>query len=519
MGVICKDTFFSCYEIGNTNKGNLYNDIEIRKRNFKLSNSNISDKFNMKHMEESETKEKNRNELVIDQNSYNQLMFYIDNITKIQNAFLKYYYKKRAKLHQQKQTFQPSILNTNSEKNDNNSSFNENIVENDSILKRPNTLGINKYLQTKDKKSIEESESDEDIEIVSIESSMYKKAFNQKKTLEKPQPKRSSIASIMSPKQEIKCTKYIIKNIILNNQTQMYTKIFTNSKNDEENISEINFLKKPEDIHGYFLKKSNKKIRFFGKLDEKTKTKDGFGIVKWTDKSQIEGIFSQNHLNGYCKFYNSKTNSNFHGIYKNNIPNGFGIYFNSTLTLHGYWEKENLNGIGLEVWQDDTYYQGEFLNSKKNGIGLYRWSDGTIYQGEFINNQMNGYGLILYSNDRIYAGEILNGFMNGYGVYIWENGNKYMGYYLQDTKHGFGVFIWNHKPFVGYFGFWEMGKQHGVGAKVNGNNIKYGLWNRGKINLLFKGVYEIDRYLSGLQMRYYKFFLPSYINKIKSLNS
>ena len=181
MGVICKDTFFSCYEIGNTNKGNLYNDIEIRKRNFKLSNSNISDKFNMKHMEESETKEKNRNELVIDQNSYNQLMFYIDNITKIQNAFLKYYYKKRAKLHQQKQTFQPSILNTNSVKNDNNSSFNENIVENDSILKRPNTLGINKYLQTKDKKNIEESESDEDIEIVSIESSMYKKAFNQKK--------------------------------------------------------------------------------------------------------------------------------------------------------------------------------------------------------------------------------------------------------------------------------------------------------------------------------------------------
>ena len=519
MGVMFSETVCTCCDIGNTNKAVIYNNIKEGKRtkNFQLSNSNISENFHMKQMEEYETKEKQRNELIIDQNSYKQLMFYVENIIKIQNAYLKHYYINLAKnFHQKTSSFQPSNEKTDSVKNEN-SSFNDNIIVNDSLLKRPNTLGINRYLQTKAKSN---SESDEEnSEVVSIESSMYKKVFNQQKTLDKKQPRKPSIASIISPQLEIKCTKYIIKNIILNNQTQMYTKIFTNSNMEQENSSEINFLKKPENIHGYFLKKSNKKIRFCGNLDEKTKTKDGYGIVTWTDKSKIEGVFSQNHLNGFCKFYDNASNSNYHGFYKNNIPNGFGIFFNNTKTLQGYWERENLNGLGLEVWKDDTYYQGEFLNSKKNGIGLYRWSDGTIYQGEFVNNQMCGHGLILYSNDRVYAGEILNGFMNGYGVYVWENGNKYMGYYLQDTKHGFGVFIWKHKPFVGYFGFWEMGKQHGVGAKVNGNNIKYGLWNRGKLAMLFKGVYEIDRYLSGLQMRFYKFFLPSYINKIKSLNS
>ena len=517
MGIVCRESACNCCEIIYSNKNNLYNNTNDRKRiiNCQLNNSDISDNLNVE--QEPETKELHRKELVIDKNSYSQLMFYIENIIKIQKAFIRYYYRKRGKLYKNKSNL-PSNINTNSIKN-NDSSFSNSVLGDGSLYKRPKTLGINKYLQTKEKTNCEISDNEEESEIVSIESSMYKKAYNQKKTLDKQQGRKSSVISISSPEQEIKCTKYIIKNIILNNQTQMYTKIFTNSKIEQENISEINMIKKPEDIHGYFLKKSNKKIKFIGNIDEKSKSKDGYGLVTWADKSKIEGVFSQNHLNGFCKFYNSTTNSNYHGEYNNNIPKGFGIFSNPSLTLRGYWERENLNGIGLEVWEDGTYYQGEFLNSKKNGVGLYRWPDGTIYQGEFINNQMSGSGLILYSDDRIYAGEILNGFMNGYGIYIWENGNKYMGYYLQDTKHGFGVFIWKHKPFVGYFGFWEMGKQHGVGAKVNGNSIRYCLWNRGKVSMMFKGVYEIDRYLTGLQVRFYKFFMPSYINKIKALNS
>ena len=112
----------------------------------------------------------------------------------------------------------------------------------------------------------------------------------------------------------------------------------------------------------------------------------------------------------------------------------------------------------------------------------------------------------------------MNGYMNGYGVFSWGNGALYMGYYLHDIKHGFGIYVWDTKLFICYIGFWEMGKQQGVGAKLNGNKIKYAIWNRGKIAITLKGLYEIDRYLTGFQKGYYQFFTPGYIGKLRANN-
>ena len=189
-----------------------------------------------------------------------------------------------------------------------------------------------------------------------------------------------------------------------------------------------------------------------------------------------------------------------------------------SFSLQGYWESENLNGIAIEVWEDGTYFQGEYKDNKKNGIGLYRWPDGTIYQGEFRDGQMNGLGIILYSNDCIFSGEIENGYMNGYGNFCWGNGSMYIGYYIQDVKNGFGIYIWDQNNFLCYIGFWEMGKQQGIGAKVNGNKIKYCIWNKGKISVTLKGLYEIDKYLTGMQKGYYQFFTPAFISKLKMNN-
>ena len=50
------------------------------------------------------------------------------------------------------------------------------------------------------------------------------------------------------------------------------------------------------------------------------------------------------------------------------------------------WFKNNVKNLGIEIWFDDNYYQGEFKKSIKNGIGLYRWPDGTLYFGEWKNN-------------------------------------------------------------------------------------------------------------------------------------
>ena len=269
-------------------------------------------------------------------------------------------------------------------------------------------------------------------------------------------------------------------------------------------------------IKGNFILKNDKVIRYQGGFIKKTKKKNGFGIVTWSDNSVLYGIYVSSMINGIGRFYNQRYRSSFMGEYINNTPKGYGVYQVKNLSLQGYWDGSSLNGIAIEVWDDGTYYQGEYENNKKNGIGLYRWPDGTIYQGQFNNGQMTGNGLILYSDDSIFSGEMLNGYMNGYGIFSWGNGSLYMGYYLQDIKHGFGIYIWDTKVFICYIGFWEMGKQQGIGAKINGNKVKYCIWNKGKIATTLKGLYEIDRYLTGAQKGYYHFFTAGYIAKLRT---
>ena len=285
-----------------------------------------------------------------------------------------------------------------------------------------------------------------------------------------------------------------------------------------KNKREILTKKTKDNIKGNFIQKNEKVVKYQGGFLKKTRKKNGFGIITWSDGSKLKGTFDSNELNGICKFYNNKHKSTFIGEYTNNKPKGFGVYSVKSFSLQGYWESENLNGIAIEVWEDGTYFQGEYKDNKKNGIGLYRWPDGTIYQGEFRDGQMNGLGIILYSNDCIFSGEIENGYMNGYGNFCWGNGSMYIGYYIQDVKNGFGIYIWDQNNFLCYIGFWEMGKQQGIGAKVNGNKIKYCIWNKGKISVTLKGLYEIDKYLTGIQKGYYQFFTPAFISKLKMNN-
>ena len=275
---------------------------------------------------------------------------------------------------------------------------------------------------------------------------------------------------------------------IRDNRSNKNLKFYSENKEnkDKKENKDIKIRRNHDNIKGNFMLKNEKVIRYQGGFIKKTRKKNGFGVITWSDNSTLHGTYISNSINGIARFYNSKYKSTFTGEYLNNAPKGFGVYHIKNLSLQGYWDKTNLSGIVIEVWDDGTYYQGEFENNKKNGIGLYRWPDGTIYQGEFNDGQMTGKGIIFNSDDSVFSGEMLNGCMNGYGIFSWGNGALYMGYYFKDIKHGFGIYIWDSKMFICYIGFWEMGKQQGIGAKINGNKIKYCIWNKGKIATTLK---------------------------------
>ena len=296
------------------------------------------------------------------------------------------------------------------------------------------------------------------------------------------------------------------------------TKLSPKKINSPQNIL-FHFVGVENDIFGYFLKKTNKKFNI--KIDSCNiidNKKNGFGIVTWEDNSKLYGEFKENKLYGICKFYNSQNNCIFKGEYENNIPYGYGIYEMMNGSYEGIWVRNNLIGIGIEIWNDQTFFQGEYSKSKRNGIGLYRWPDGTIYQGQWVNNQMQGYGTIIYSDDRIYSGEVYNGLMHGVGIFSWRNGYKYIGNYYKDLKSGFGTFIWSNKPLLAFVGFWQKGKQNGVGASINGSAVKYGFWKDGKNEFYLKGSWELRKYMKPSQYVYEKILARNAINYIKAIN-
>ena len=295
--------------------------------------------------------------------------------------------------------------------------------------------------------------------------------------------------------------------------------INTHQISSESFYSKIDSIDISRETKGYFLYKK-KNYSYKGNRDINRK-KSGFGIIKWDDGSIIKSTFQNSKINGYGIFRDTQNeNSIFYGYYIDNIPNGYGYYIKDNLKLESdSWDKNNINGIGMEIWEDDNFYQGEFLKSEKNGIGLYRWPDSTLCIGEWKDNKLNGYGLMKYSNDSIYVGEFKDNLMDGFGEFLWGDAEYYCGYYKEGNKDGFGIYIWNFDKVSCYIGFWENGKQHGVGIKIIDNVMKAGLYKDGrKVNKL-NGTWEFKDYLKPEQMKFFKFLRQNNKNLIKYIQN
>jgi len=268
-------------------------------------------------------------------------------------------------------------------------------------------------------------------------------------------------------------------------------------------------------IRGYFLKKK-KYYKYRGKHNKESKKKEGFGIITWEDNSILKAKFLESKIQGFGKFLDFPNKTKYVGEYIENIPNGYGIFVHDNLKIEGIFEKNFINGIGIELWLDDYYYQGNFKKNEKNGIGLYRWPDGTLFLGEWKNNKINGHGIMKFSNDNLYEGEFKNGVINGFGIFKWKSGESYIGNYLNELKEGFGIFIWNYEPINCFIGFYEKGKPIGFGLRIINNKENKIYVKDGKIyNLQFM---QIDEYLKKEQLKYKKFLSMSIKNKISFLN-
>lgn len=109
-------------------------------------------------------------------------------------------------------------------------------------------------------------------------------------------------------------------------------------------------------------------------------------------------------------------------------------------------EKVDLNGkmgvIMKEIlWMDCSLDMVIATFSLNTFIGKYYFADlDKIYEGEFRMGNMEGKGIEAWNDGRKYDGDFKNGKKDGEGTFEWPNGNKYIGSWKADKQHGLAIY-------------------------------------------------------------------------------
>ena len=296
----------------------------------------------------------------------------------------------------------------------------------------------------------------------------------------------------------------ISKSIEQNNNTDN----ILNNSNLNNTINQDQYITE----HSSSTKSFSRTLNYIGLRDSKGfKTK--FGIDKRGDGTIFKGLFNNDKLEGW----GIKKNNN--GIHKGEFEEGrtcgFGIYTQKLngASYYGEWMDDMIFGIGYEIWNDNTKYEGEYNNGVKDGIGTYSINGFVMYQGEWSNNNIEGFGIYTYSDGRKYIGQWKGNKMEGYGEYYMNEGKIYFGFYKNDKRDGFGIHYFPKNKF--YVGFWKEGKQHGNGKVIHNDNVKYFIFNSGKIIKRFKNEEEFLNNIGNKEKIYEKFFKWD-INQLKA---
>ena len=285
------------------------------------------------------------------------------------------------------------------------------------------------------------------------------------------------------------------------------------NQNELEKEEKINTNKnlKSKEMTSNNSDNSNIKTNIKTNIDKaKKKKKNGFHIQIWSKNHYYIGYYEDDMADGLGKMITG--NNKYYGEFKNGQSNGFGIFYNNIneIIYEGYWLNDLQNEYGLEKWNDDSIFFGNYSQGEKNGIGCYLWKDGSIYEGEFCNNKFEGYGIYYYNNNKIYLGEWKNNKKNGYGELI-AGDRLYVGNYLNDHKNGFGISYWKNEDKL-YVGFWKNNKKNGFGKFFHENKVRFGIWDYENEKLKiewFKNDEEAFNYLENNNLGKYKTFFEN----------
>lgn len=227
----------------------------------------------------------------------------------------------------------------------------------------------------------------------------------------------------------------------------------------EETIRSTRTVYIEESVKDQVLVEIEKDVFYKGQWNQRTKSKEGFGILIDKDGSKYMGNFKNNEKSGYGVII-WPYNSYFEGEFQNGVINGLGHLFNANgQVLKGCFLNGKLTGKGFEKWEDGTFYKGNFANSKKHGEGTLTIPGISVYKGQFVNDTFEGQGTLLYNDGKSYSGMWKAGHMHGIGTFKWPSGKTYNGNYINGKKSGIGKMIYTDQRI--YNGEWANDQPHG----------------------------------------------------------
>jgi len=190
------------------------------------------------------------------------------------------------------------------------------------------------------------------------------------------------------------------------------------------------------------------------------------------------------------------------GEFKDNIPNGKGIkyYLNGNILYEGDFINGKFEGKGKYIYDNGYYFIGEYKNGIRNGKGIKYYPNGKIlYECEFIDGKAEGNGKFIYEDGSSYIGQYKNNFRNGKGIFYYPNGKiNYEGDWSNGRKDGFGKFIYEDDKYY-YIGQWKNDLMHGKGILFyeNGKICYKGEYINGRPNGIGYHFFDNGEYYIG----------------------
>lgn len=204
-------------------------------------------------------------------------------------------------------------------------------------------------------------------------------------------------------------------------------------------------------------------------------------IVEYENKAIFYGewseITNQRYGRGIQIWLN---NTRYEGYWKNDKANIRGklTYANGDI-YEGEWVDDKAEGYGVYTHRDGIIYEGYWKNNKQDGRGIEKCPDGTLYEGDYKNGKKCGNGIFKGKNGSVYEGEFVDNCFYGKGIYTWSDKRQYTGMWKNNKMNGEGLFTWADGR--KYQGNYQNDKKEGFGEFVwSDGRIYRGFWKNGK---------------------------------------